>query len=120
MDGYNPNNAEEVLLLPKDSVLDGIIVQVVDGEVNAFVKNMEKWKGDPKQPAINVIIDVAHKGNLVKLQQVFTYNLKAGKTQYSASSNLGKFKTKYGKLPQVQMQVKVCTNNEGFGKIKLD
>ena len=56
----------------------------------------------------------------IEIDQVFTYNDNAGITEYSPRSNLGKFKKKYGKLPEPGMQIKVTTNSDGFGNLKLD
>ena len=34
--------------------------------------------------------------------------------------NKKKVKAKYGKLPEAGLQVKIVTNSDGFGKVKLD
>lgn len=56
----------------------------------------------------------------VNVKQLFTYIEEEGLTKYTKSSNLGKYKLKYGKLPEVGDQVKILTNGDGFGKIKLN
>jgi len=117
---YNPNNAKETAMLPKDSILDGVIIDIKDGKVSDFVLNLDKWKGDHQQSAINVAVEVDSNGNKVTIEQLFTYKDNNGVTEFPANSNLGKFKKKYGELPSAAKQVKIQTNNDGFGKIKID
>ena len=121
--GYNAKDAKEIepqTQLPKDLILDGIITVVDDGQVKDFVKNLEKWDGAPDQPAINLTIEVKVGEEIKKFQQIFTYRLEDEKTVYAKSSNLGKYKLKYSKLPETGDQCKVITNSDGFGKVKLD
>ncbi len=120
---YNPQNAKEIEGLPKDSILDGAIIEIKDGKVSDFITKEEtrnEWKGNINQPAINVTVEVMHNNNSVKLGQIFTYIDNDGITEYPMNSNIGKFKLKYGGLPTLGKQVKVTTNDKGFGKIKLD
>jgi hypothetical protein len=117
---YNAENAKETPMLPKDSILDGIITEIQDGKVKDFVKNTDKWEGSIEQPCINVVVEVKNENKIICFEHVFTYNEVEGKTEFSPSSNLGKFNKKYNKLPQSGDQIKVTTNGEGFGKIKLD
>ena len=118
--GYNPQNAEQKAGLPADRVLDGTILNVTDGVVNDFLANTQKWKGELTQPCINVAVEVTIEDKMFKVDQLFTYEDDNGKTVFAPNSNMGKFSKKYGKLPQAGMNVRIATNNEGFGKIKLD
>ena len=126
--GYNANNAAEGKgsNLPKDEILVGVIANIEDGVVKQFIPEsaVEGWKGDVSSHAINLQLDVTFEkdGNKVveKLTQMFTYILEGEKTIYSARSNLGKYKKKYEKLPEVGDQVKVITDEHGFGKIKIE
>ena len=121
--GYNPENAEKKEVeskLPKDSIVDGVIIDIQDGKVKDFVKNLDKWK-DENQPAIEVTVDIKTADDSVKHAQVFTYEAgEDGKTLYGAKSNLGKFAKKYGSLPKVALPVKIITDDSGFGTIKLE
>jgi len=124
---YNAETAVEgtdKTQLPTDSILDGVITNVEDGQVKGFVKNLEKWTGNHDQTAINLTIEVIQLGEVSEvtlIEQVFTYQTNdEGKTVYTPKSNLGKFKWKYGKLPSPGVKVKIITNSDGFGKIKLD
>ncbi len=95
------------------------IVEIIDGKVKDFVDNLDNWKGDPDCQAINVTTElVAHDG--VRFNQIFTYREEDGKTTYTASSNLGKYKKKYDKLPETGDLVKVQTSAEGFPKLKIE
>lgn len=122
---YNPQNAEPLAVaeLQKDSILDGAIIDITDGKIKDFVseKAQENWKGDTDQTAINTTIEVkAQDGKPAKISQVFTYLEDAGITKYTKGSNMGKFVAKYGQPPKAGMQVKIVTNSDGFGRIKLD
>ena len=117
---YNAEQAKETAMLPKDLILEGVIVEIKDGRVSDFVTNLEKWKGSHQQTAINVSVEVEAEGKKTILEQVFTYNDVNGITEYTINSNLGKFKKKYGELPGLAQQVKIQTDGDGFGRIKLD
>ena len=123
---YEPKEAIEVpdkTQLPKDTILDGVIVDIKDGKVNEFVPQQVEWKGDKASPCINLTIEVQQGEEIkeiVKIEQLFTYKLEDGKTAYTPKSNLGKYKIKYKKLPEAGDQVKIITNSDGFGKVKLD
>ena len=124
---YNPKNAiegEDKTQLPKDSIFNGVIVDIRDGKVSDFVPDNVEWKGPRDGPVIEITTEVAtHNGNpdgSVRVKQLFTYFQEEDKTIYTPKSNLGKYHKKYGKLPIVGEQVKVITNSEGWGKIKLE
>ena len=126
--GYDAKNGAEGKgsNLPKDEILVGVIASIEDGVVKQFIPEsaVDGWKGDINSPAINLQLDVTVEkdGNKIveKLTQMFTYILEGGKTIYSVKSNLGKYKKKYEKLPEVGDQVKVITDSDGFGKIKIE
>ena len=117
---YNATNAKEQPTLPQDQIFTGVITNIEDGTVSKFVKDTTKWQGDVNQKAIEVNIEVIHNEIKYDMNQLFTYNEEKGKTVFSQKSNLGKYKGKYGKLPEVGDQVKLLTNKEGFLKLKLD
>lgn len=124
---YNANNAKEVentTKLPKDTILNGVIISIDDGKVKDYLPDSakEKWKGDLDSNAINCTIEVAIDDmHTETITQIFPYIDNNGTTEYKENSNLSKFKKKYeGKLPQPGLKVKVITNGEGFGKLKLE
>ncbi len=90
---YNPEKGKEVEpknLLPKDSILAGVIITVNDGVVEKFVTNLDNWR-DPKQPAIELVVQIMHEGESVEHKQVMTYNNDGeGNVIYTSSSNLAK------------------------------
>jgi len=121
--GYNPQKSmlgEDKSLLPKDTILEAEIGQINDGTVKDFVKNTDKWQGDIKGPAINVVLEVKNGEEKIEMSQVFTYTEENGTTIYTPKSNLGKYVKKYGGLPVVGQKVKIITNSDGFGKVKLE
>lgn len=119
---YSPTNAKivETAQLPKDSILDGIIISIEDGKVKDFIPEGIEWKGDKDGPAINILLEVKSGEEHPQIKQLFTYQEENGNTIVSSKSNLGKYKVKYGKLPEAGDQIKIVSNNDGFGKIKLD
>ena len=120
---YNPNMWNETTLLPKDSILDGVVVDIKDGKTSDFVEkdNLAGWKGDINSPAIEVTVEVkTESGKPVRTTQLFTYVDNKGVTEFSPKSNIGKFHKKYGCIPKVGMTVKVMTDAEGYAKVKLD
>ena len=121
-DAKNAKEGEAKTQLPTDSIIDAIIVDIKDGIVKNFISEevQKKWQGDIESRAIECNLEVKSGEEMVKITQLFTYTEEDGKTVYNPKSNLGKFKTKYKKLPEHGDQVKVITNSDGFGKIKLD
>jgi hypothetical protein len=120
---YNPKNAQEmVTALPKDAILDGVIVSIADGRTKDYIKEsaLANWKGDIESPAINITIEVVSGENTIQTTQMFTYRDNNGRTEFASGSNLGKYKTKYNKLPEVGDKVKLLTDEMGFAKVKLE
>ena len=117
---YNPENATEKPMLPNDTIFDGIIINIEDGTVSQFVEDMSKWSCPPTQPAIRTTTQVMYEGHNFEVTTIFTYENVDGKTSYSTNSKLGKFKKKYTNLPAVGTRVKVMTNDNGYGLIKLN
>ena len=116
---YNAKDSKEEAAIPEDTILQGIVINIDDGKVSDFVKS-DKWQGNTSDPAINVNVEVKHNERTYQFSQVFTYREEDGTTKYGAKSNLGKYKKKYGKLPEVKDLVKAITNTEGFLRLKLD
>ena len=120
-----PNEIEPTTGLPADSILDGVIINIKDGYVKDFVANTEKWKNADSN-AIEITSEVAVKKEnsdvteMVQLTQIYTYISENDKTTFTKGSNLSKYFNKYKKLPEAGDQVKIVTNEKGFGKIKID
>jgi len=123
---YNAKNATEgkdKTQLTPDSILDGVIINITDGKVRDFInpKALNKWEGNKEGCAIALDIEVKDNDHIVKIEQVFTYmEDEQGNTMYTPKSNLGKYKTKYSKLPEAGDQIKIITNGDGFGKVKIE
>ena len=121
--GYNPKQAkegEDATQLPRDSIFDAVITDIKDGQVKNFISADVEWKGDREGRVIDVEYEIKVDEKMVKASQLFTYKEENGCTVYTPKSNLGKYKMKYKKLPEAGDQIKVITNSDGFGKIKLD
>lgn len=116
---YNAKEGKEQTMLSPDAILDGTIKEIKDGIVKDFVHDTSKWQGSVDQPAINIQVEVNNTNGLT-FEQLFTYNNEGSSTTFAPNSNLGKYKKKYNKLPEVGDNIKVATNSDGFGKIKLD
>lgn len=121
--GYNAKEAEEtkgMAELPKDTIFDGVIIDIKDGKVSDFIPEGTPWKGDIENPAINLKVEVKVGDKQEQFTQLFTYINEDNKTKFTPGSNLGKFNKKYGKLPETGDQIKIISNSDGYGKIKLD
>ena len=117
---YNPDKSKEQPSLPADLVLEGAIIEVNDGKVRDFVKNLSKWR-DPDQKAINVVMQVVHNNKAYSFDQVFPYEQDSeGYIVHSERSNFGKYKKKYGDLPKNGLKIKAFTTNEGYLRLKID
>ena len=122
---YNAKNyiISKGMGLPVDTILDGVIISIEDKQVKDFISENAKsgWKGDLDSQAINVEIEIINdKQQSFKFHQMFTYFEKEGKTSYTENSNLGKYVLKYKKLPEIGDKIKIITDSNGFGKIKLN
>lgn len=117
---YNAEKGIEIETIKADTIYDGVIVNVEDGNVKKFITEVEKWKGSLEQSAINVWMEVKQGKQTFKCNQIFTYNEnKDGYTEYSPKSNLGKFFKKYAGLPKLFMKVKLLSDSEGYLKLML-
>ena len=126
---YNIKNAKEIEqkpLLDPDVIHDGVIRSLTDGKYSDFVdvEVLKTWKNaSPDQTAVELEIEIpcekADKGHLI-IHKVMPYEVVDDVMEYGSKSNLGKYKAKYGKLPELADQVKVSANKDGFGKLKLD
>ena len=117
---YNPNASEEKQGLGPGISATGVIVKIDDGKTSDFVKNLENWKGDINNPAINVHIEIMHNNEKYDLQKLFNYKDEGIRTVFSSNSNLGKYKRYYGKLPEAGDQVKCLTNKDGFFRLLIE
>ena len=118
--GYNPQNAKEQATMPADTIVEGAITHIQDGIVKDMVSNLKDWKGDTNSPAIEITVEVKYDKKVFNFNQLFPYTDKDGQTIFSGRSNLGKYKKKYDKLPEVGDIVKGISNSDGFLKLKLD
>lgn len=118
------NNSGE---LPPDVVIDGIIVEIIGDKSTCKIRDLVKkdylmkWEGSEDKTAIEVIVEVKNNDKAVHQSKIFTYEIgNNGEVEVMEKSNLAKFNAKYGKYPEVGMKVKVATDGNGYGKIKID
>ena len=117
---YDADKSKEQPSLLADMMVEGAIIEVNDGKVRDFVKNLSKWK-DPDQKAINVVMQVIYNEKSYSFEQVFPYEQDSdGFIVHSERSNFGKFKKKYGSLPKTGLKIKAFTTNEGYLRLKID
>ena len=115
-----------VAKLETDHIYDTVIVNIEDGTVQDFLneKVQASWAGDLSQPAINVMYQIKYgqtDDEFMEFSQLFTYNIgEDGVTEYNESSNLAKFKKKYGTLPAIGTPVKVVTDDKGRPRLKIE
>lgn len=113
---YNPKNYKEIVMPPPDTILEGVIINIHDGKVADFISADISWKGDrQKTGAIVLDIEVKYNNNIIKLSKLFTYNeIHEGQLIISQKSNLGRYKKRYGKLPEVGDKIKLLSNSGGY------
>lgn len=125
---YNPDTAVEIESkgpFPEDSIFVGVITDIQEGIVKDFIseKAQQHWKSDLDGNVIEVSYEVIvpETKATIKHSQLFTFELTdEGRTGFTTNSNLAKYYRKYGNLPEVGQTVKVMTDSNGRGKIKLD
>lgn len=119
---YDENKAKEVPSLEAGTQAKGTIISIIDGITSDFVKDeaQKTWKGDLKQPCINITIEVEHEGSKTQFTKLFNYWDKDGETEFKANSNLGKFNRFYKCIPKKDLEVKVMTNTDGFWRILME
>jgi len=133
---YDPTKGKEVedkSFLPKDEILDGVIIDIKCDIVKNMVDKeyLPQWKGNLDSPCIEVSVDVPRDQEKLKnyreysdpiiVPQIFTYEQgENGEIEYSPNMNLGKFKDKYKELPSIGLPVKISVTKKGFGKINLE
>lgn len=108
-------------LKPND-IYTGIIISVEDKTAREFIPETahKGWRGNIDAPALNVTVEVVENDESINVTQMFTYIIEDGKTIVSDKSNLGKYNKLYKKYPEVGDHVKVITNADGFGKLKVE
>lgn len=122
---YNARDSEELEGIPAGMASEGVIIKITDGKSRDFIKSEEakkEWQGDLDQPAIDVEIETKYKEKSFKLSKLFTYSISSdnGKTMYGPTSNLGKYKAYYNKLPEIGDKVKLLSNKKGFFRILIE
>lgn len=115
---YNAQNAREVNTgVDPGMVCNAKIVEIQKGKVIDFIKptSVENWKGDVQGLAIEVTFETQINKTSYKIKKMFTYSVGSdGVTEYRPRSNLGKYKKRYGKLPELNDTVALMANSEGF------
>lgn len=119
-------NAKEIMEaknegpLGKDELYNGVIIEIQDGTVQDFVAPaaLEKFNNKDSK-AINLIVEVMMGDQRKLINQFYTYIDDDGITKYTSNSNLGKYVSKYDKAPEVGDQVKVISDERGYGSVKI-
>jgi len=120
---YNAKDSKEMEGVPAGVSAEGVIINIKDGKSRDFIKTDEarkSWKGDLDQTAIEVEIETKFKERSFKLSKMFTYTEEDGKTVFGTNSNLGKYNSYYGKLPEVGDKVKLLSNKDGFFRLLIE
>ena len=120
---YNAKEYTESKNATPGTVIEGAIINIADGKAKDFLKTEEaksKWK-NLEGNAINLVIEAKNaEGQTFHVERIFGYlNDAAGKLTLKQTSNLGKYKKFYSKLPEVGDMVKLVSNAEGFYKLML-
>lgn len=105
----------QVVEIPKDVILDGIVVDVLLTTWRELLDNEESIKkfNNPDQQIVNIKFECKHEDKIFKGTQNLTYD-----SNPSSNSKLGKFLNKYETL-EAGTKIKVLYDGEGYPEIKL-
>lgn len=120
---FNPNNVEEIETLKAGILAQGTIREIREGRVKDFIVNEEalkSWKGDISKPAMNLIMDINHKGVNYSITKLFSYQEENGKIKLGQNSSLIKYKETYQHFPIIGDKVNCLTDKSGFFKLVLN
>ena len=119
---YNAKEYVESKNAQPGTTTDGVIISIEDGQAKKFLppKAQEKWK-NLEGLAIKIVIEAkSSDGVPFRVERLFGYTTTPdGKMVLKQSSNLGKYKKFYNKLPEVGDVVKLAANAEGYYKLML-
>jgi hypothetical protein len=119
---YDPKNIERIEKIPGGQIIDGIVIDIVDGTPRTFIKDEAKLLRFKNQdePVIMVFVEFKYKDRVLRTEQLFSYiNSTDGKTLFVDGSNMGKYFKQYGHPPTVSDKVQLLSNAQGYFKIVL-
>jgi hypothetical protein len=118
---YNAKEYVESKNAQPGTMIEAVIVNVTDGKPRDFLKTEEAIKKfkNVDGTAIQLTIEGKNEGVPVRFDCIITYNLVDGKIVLKQTSNLGKYKKIYNKLPEVGDKVKILSNAQGYFKLYL-
>lgn len=108
-------NKNQVIKVPKDTVLDGVIVDI-EKTTWANIIDPEKLSkfDEPNQEILRIKYEYQYEGNVLTSNESFKYYEKP-----MANSKLGKFLNKYETL-KVGVSIKIDIDGNGFPSIRID
>jgi len=108
-------NKDVVVQVPKDTLLDGVIISVEKTKWNKIIDPDKLHKFEfPDEDIVQVKYEVKHEDKIMKGDETFRY--------YEfpmANSKLGKFLNKYETL-KPEIKIKVDYNTKGIPSIRLE
>ena len=119
---YDPDNTVEIdTAIPKDHILDAVVISIEEGTYKEKVNSPEKWPAEIlNENCIKVVYEYDVKGAKVKGDKLFRFRYTDdGKVSYTAFSDMGKYAAKYGGAPKVGQIIKVEANEKGYPDIRL-
>lgn len=118
---YNAKEYVDVKTPTPGTMIEAVIINIRDGKARDFLKNQEaitKFK-NADATAIELTIEGKNGNEPVKINQLLTYNAIDGKIVIKQTSNLGRYKKTYNKLPETGDKVKILSNSDGYFKLYL-
>lgn len=102
---------------PGDKV-EAVVVDILKGKLGEFLnpEQLEKWRGDPSQPCIQVVVEGKAQGYVVRESRILT--LPQDK-KIRKNSNLYKWKKLFGDYPSVGQRVFLIADSEGYFRLTL-
>jgi hypothetical protein len=111
---YNPTKFKDIKSPKAGTKMDGKVIEIKTGVLSDFVDSIiitSKWKADPQENAINVIMEL-ESGDVIK--KVMTVpesgNIKD-------KSSLGIWKKQFGDYPQVGQEIFAIADSDGWFRV---
>ena len=97
---------------------EGVVIDIRRGKIKELLPEevLEKWRSDPEQEAIEVIVEYAWSGMHWQKRKILT--LPTGEV-ISKKSNLYKWKKAFGDYPKIGQRVFLIADSEGYFQLKL-
>ena len=97
---------------------DAVVIDIRKGNLGEFLspEALEKWRGEPTQPCIQVVVEGEAQGFKVRESRLLTLPVDK---KIRRNSNLYKWKKLFGGYPFIGQKVFLIADSEGYFKLTL-